>query len=215
MGGKQPNALRDALVGLLTELTLVRVSFATGNAAASCADPHLNNREWCAVFLNDAWHRFCRRLVILSAIAHTVTLSGTVITPVAGLSSELDVIARLRTMPGPPKPHYWEPRWHDAVEAVRAARFLPVNNATQIAGALGSTPSPAANLNTVRNFIAHRNRGTADKLRPVLATYGVVATPGLSGRLMVDQLLSTTVGTSTLFSTWCDQLETIARASVV
>lgn len=213
MGGK-PHALRDALLGLLGELALVRISFATPDVAPTCADPHLNNREWCTVFLNDGWHRFCRRLVILSAVSAPRTLSGTTIAPVAGLNSETDVLARLRLMPGPPKPWYWEPRWHDAVQASRAARFLPLNNATQIAGALGSTPSPAGSLNAVRNFVAHRNRSTADALRPVLTAYGISPGPGMSGRSLVDRLVSAATGTTTVFLTWCDQLEAIARASV-
>jgi hypothetical protein len=201
-------------MSLLGALRLVRVAFASPSPAAACDNPHLHNREWCVVYLSDSWHRFCRRLVLTSAVLEPVTLSGVPVLRVPGLASEKDVLVRLRTMPGPARPPYWEPRWHDAVQASQAARFLSLSNSIQIVGALGSTPSPAVDLNAVRNFVAHRNRDTATRLRPVLVKYGVTPTAGTSSRDVVDQIVSSTVGKTTVFQVWCAQLEQIAFASV-
>lgn len=207
-------SLRHALLSMQRELALVRETFLATDLGPSCVDPHMNNREWCAVYLNDAWHRFCRRLVISSAILEPRTLSGTAVPRVAGLSSESDVLRRVRQLPGRPRQSYWEPRWHDAVEASKAARFLRVANASQIIAALGSTPSPAGELNAVRNFVAHRNGDTAAKLGLVLTKYSVTIATGMSGRALVDALLSQPAGTGTRLLEWCDQLEQIAHASV-
>jgi hypothetical protein len=152
--------------------------------------------------------------VIASAVCEPLTLSGLQVPQVPGLGSEQDVLARLRTMPGRPRPWYWEPRWHDAVDASRAARFLSLGNASQIVGALGSSPSPADDVNTVRNFVAHRNQGTAGKLQPLLARHSLVPTPGTSSRMIIDNLISKPAGPATVFHEWCTQIELIAIASV-
>lgn len=207
-------AFRRALTGLQGDIGAVRQAFTVPDAVPSCDLPHRNNREWCALSLNDAWHRFCRRLVISSAICGPQTLSGTVVQPVTGLRAEFDVLGRLRKQPGPPRPWYWEPHWHDAVAAGKAARFLQVSNAAQIVAALGSSPSPASDLNTVRNFIAHRKRDTASKMYAVLAIYKVPRTRGMPSAAVVDGLLSLVTPTGTCFLDWCDQLERIAVTSV-
>src|SRR5437588_89038 len=97
------HSLRDAYRALLGDLDLVLASFGVADQSAACIDPHRNNREWCVLYLNDAWHRFCRTVVIGSAIYQPLTLSGSVVPRVAGLSNEDDVLTRLRTMPGPKK----------------------------------------------------------------------------------------------------------------
>src|SRR6266511_3923549 len=101
---RQTGALRNVLRSLVSDLHLVREAFETPNAQPYCDGPHRHNREWCVIYLNDSWHRFCRQLVIASAVCEPLTLSGLQVPQVPGLGSEQDVLARLRTMPGRPRP---------------------------------------------------------------------------------------------------------------
>lgn len=214
MAHKEPGAFRHALLSLRRDIGMLRAAFAAVDVAPACAEPHRHNREWCAVYLNDSWQRFCRRLVLSSAVLEPVSLSGKIVRPVPGLRSQRETLAALRRVLAPKRPAFWEPRWHDAIEAGRAVRVLGVSNASQIIAALGSTPSPAADLNTVRNFIAHRNRDTAGKLSSVLLKYRVATVTGSSSRAVVDMLLVQPMSGDPCFVGWCNQLEGIATACV-
>ncbi len=214
MATQVPTALRDAFAAFHAELELVVSAFATASVAPSCDAPHMHNREWCVVYLNDAWQRFCRELIIASAVYEPRTLSGSVIGRAAGLTSEQDALTLLRTKLGQRRPSYWEPRWHDAVEALRAAAILGIRNAPQVTAALGSTPSPADDINTVRNFVVHRKPDTAIQLRALLTKSGMTPGGGLSSRAVVDAYLSQPVDASVRFLDWCQQFRQIALASV-
>jgi hypothetical protein len=117
--------------------------------------------EMSVIRLHDAWARFCRELIILSAFGHTTTLGGVQLKPshsaISGRHSVVPVL--LSTY----KRKKTEPRWADAAECIDAAYRLSIMNLSTVAAALGATNSPADEIRRIRNFYAHRKQETAHR----------------------------------------------------
>lgn len=60
-----------------------------------------------------------------------------------------------------------EPNWYVPAEAVRAASLLGVSNLANISAQLGVSPWPLDDLRHLRNFIGHRSKSSALKVRQV------------------------------------------------
>ena len=137
--------------------------------------------------LHDAWARFCREIVILSAGCRPVTAAGNRLSRVAGVSGRRDVIPRLLDTYTKRR---FEPRWGDSGEAIDAARRLAIQNAGTFAAALGAANSTAEEVRRIRNFFTHRSERAARAVRThpnhgltasldVLALAGTLVTPGI------------------------------------
>ena len=198
-------SLRSLHGGFVREAERARTAFSAASTLAACFDPHRNNREWCALYLHDAWARFCRSLVLESAFASPTTLSGRLVPPV--VSSEqlaLSAVRKAFKHGGPA----WEPQWASPADAVRAAVALSVSNRGQVSAGLGASPNPADDLRLVRNFIAHRNRRTAFELHSL----------GLRLRAPVGDAVNSLLGMpsppySSLFEQWSYELTTIGAVA--
>lgn len=114
--------------------------------------------EMTVIRLHDAWARFCRELVIMSACGRVNTLGGTRLSPAPGITSRRVVIPSLIATY---RKRRFEPHWADATECIDAAQRLRVTNLPTIAGALGAIGSPADELRKVRNHYAHRSESSA------------------------------------------------------
>jgi hypothetical protein len=102
----------------------------------------------------------------------------------------------------------FEPNWGSAREALRAASALDITNLSQVSAALGATNSPANDLRTLRNFVAHRNRGTALELRRLWNLRS------LSQPMRADNLLGAVdAAGKKLFDMWVDSLRLISLAA--
>jgi hypothetical protein len=113
--------------------------------------------EMAVVRLHDAWARFCRELVILSAFGRTTTLSGAALPPChRSIKRCHSVIPTLKATPG--RGYRFEPRWADAAECIQAAQRLSIANFSTVSAALGATNSPAEDIRRARNFYTHRAR---------------------------------------------------------
>jgi hypothetical protein len=119
--------------------------------------------EMVVIRLHDAWARFCRELVILSAYGHTVTFGGIKINPSSAAITSCKSVVPVLLSTYKRKGRSFEPRWFDAGECVDAAKRLSIMNLSTVAGAIGSTNSPADDIRRVRNFYAHRAKDTATK----------------------------------------------------
>jgi hypothetical protein len=164
-------------------------------------------RVEAAIRLHDCWAKFCRALVVESALGAR-TAGGTLLTRIPNVNRADDVIALLRTR-YPRKPPYWEPRWGDAKECSDASQDLNVSNLSTIKAALGSTNSPVEELRVVRNYFAHRTRETHQKVWPYAMKRG------LSTRFHPEQLIGTTVAPNqVLFESWITDLLVVAEAAI-
>ena len=190
-----------------TTLTIGRFETPPPNAAAVVAVEHIHRdcREMCVLRLHDAWARFCRELVILSAGCRPITLNGARIPFAPHISGRNDVLPRLRSL-YPRTRGNWEPRWYIANECVNAAQRLNISNFVAVSTGIGLTPSPADHLRCMRNFLAHRGERTAIDVRRIAQSLG--SHQGTK----VDVILSQpTHPGMTVFEKWARDLQNMAR----
>jgi hypothetical protein len=126
------------------------------------------SRQMIIVRLQDYWANFVRQLVVLSASGNGHTTSGSSVASAHGLTSVRGVEAWL----APHTPPAREPDWHVAQTSLRLARLLGISNFRNVSAALGSVTSPEANIRIYRNYIVHRNKDTADRLRHLVRSNG-------------------------------------------
>jgi hypothetical protein len=159
--------------------------------------------EMMAIRLHDAWARFCRELIVISAYGKVVTVGGMRLdTSLPTIKSRNDVIPTLVTMN-----NGRFPKWYASDECVRAAGTLKIENISTVAAALGATNSPANKLRDVRNFCSHRGRFTA-KTANVAGQFVGRSRPD------IYQLNSFVAGGQTLLESWTTTLIAIANAAV-
>lgn len=118
--------------------------------------------EMAVLRLYDAWSRFCREVVIMSAGCRPFTVSGTRLTRIPQVNKREDVIPALMSTF---KKQRFEPKWGDASKSIDAAQRLGISNFSTFSAAIGAANSTAEEIRRVRNFFAHRNRDTAFKVR--------------------------------------------------
>ena len=153
--------------------------------------------------LHDAWARFCREVVILSA-SGTLTLGGTALLSVAGIANRSMVIPVLLSRY---KKRKYKPKWASASECIDAAQRLSISNLATVSAALGAINSPAENIRRVRNFYAHRANETAQEA----ATTGLFSNPRHPN---VFELGLYKAGGGTVLESWVSDLTDIAAAAI-
>lgn len=171
----------------------------------SSAITHQLTQEMCVIQLNDAWARFCREIVIVSAVGRTTTLSGSFIAPAPQISGRSNVIPTLLRSYARRRPY--EPNWHQANECITAITNLNLSNRVTVRDAIGVMDSPAEELRRVRNYFAHRGAGTGE----YCWNTGLFSN---RGRYEPISLKSYVPGGSTVFESWAKRLCAIARAAV-
>ncbi len=117
--------------------------------------------EMVVIRLHDAWTRFCREVVVLSALGNITTIGGTTLTPVPGITDRSSFFPVLRKKY--PYRLSFEPKWGTAIQCIDAAARLSLGNRSTIAAAIGAVNSPAESIRKVRNYYAHRRRQTAQQ----------------------------------------------------
>ena len=109
--------------------------------------------------LNDIWANFCRSMILDNALGRAFDATGAPIVPTHNLVCEVAILAAIKTKRG------YEPKWHNAVEVVKAESKCSTNKSAQIRIALGALSSPAPFINTVRNYLAHRRSDCRQRLQ--------------------------------------------------
>lgn len=148
--------LIDPIRRLSSELAWLRQEHHAASLASKRTRREQLAAEMAVIRMHDAWARYCRELVILSATGNTATLNGVIVPEVIRRRSDVVPIL-LATY----KKQKYEPRWEKATECIDAASRLKVSNLTTLTAALGAANSPAEEIRLVRNFYAHRKRGAA------------------------------------------------------
>jgi hypothetical protein len=148
-------ALSEPIRRLVTELMWLKEEFNLASKPPRARQKQLA-AEMAVIRIYDAWARYCRELVILSASSNVVTLSGAVIPPVVKRRSDV-IPALLATY----KKNRYEPKWERATDCIDAARRLNIANIGTLAAALGASNSPADEIRHVRNYYAHRRQRAA------------------------------------------------------
>jgi hypothetical protein len=184
-------------------LVLRHFSHIFPNGHEDCSKVHPWCQEMCAIRLLDAWARFCRELVLISASEQPLTLAGTRLPLAPGITGRKDALKVLRTIY---KRFPWEPRWFDAQSCLGAASFLKVANYSTLSAGLAVTPSPIEDLRKLRNFLAHRNERTAAEVHAAAVNMGIVPTSKV-----IEILQTVTAGLSVnVLRTWIEQLQAMS-----
>lgn len=160
--------------------------------------------EMVVIRLHDAWTRFCREVIIRSAIGNINTLGGMRLVPVVGVTDRASAIEALMNTY---RKRTYEPRWGDASECLDAATRLKIGNIATVSAAIGATNSPAESIRHVRNFYAHRKEGSAARAITTGCFYGAKYPD-------VFQLRQYTTGGVTVVASWTSGLILIATAAV-
>jgi hypothetical protein len=100
----------------------------------------------------------------------------------------------------------FEPRWADATKCIRAAQQLAIANFSTVSAALGAINSPAEDIRRVRNFYAHRKKGTAQES----GATSLFASPT---RLEAFDLAAYTSGNIRIIESWVNNLNLVALAA--
>lgn len=145
-------------------------------------DNHRASREGVVVHTFDAWGRFIRSAVLVSSCRVVKGIGGATYGPppfpthraaMAHLNLQRRSIQAFR---------YGEPSWHLQHSALDAVSVLQPPNAQQIRAALGGTvvssatgvsvASPIADLQVIRNYIAHKGPSAGARVKAILQPVG-------------------------------------------
>lgn len=158
-------SLVEPYQGFLTETEWILDSFNVALFGLTLTAGHHSHRlvcEMAVLRLHDAWARFCRELVVLSAGCKPYTATGSWLALAPGITCRKDVIPKLLSTYNKTK---YEPSWSTAAKCLDAAQRLATPNLSTVTAAVGATNSPAEELRNVRNFYAHRWQDTALKVK--------------------------------------------------
>ena len=197
------SAFYDPLRRLKVETSWLQAEFLRAVDAGKTRQTQLAC-EMVVIRLHDAWARFCRELIILSAVGRTHTLGGAPLLPCNSSMTRHNMVIPelLKTYSRP-----LEPRWADATKCIQAGRNLGIRNLSTVSAALSAANSPAEKIRRVRNFYAHRKRGTALEA----ATVGVFSKPTYP---IIFELANYTTGNTRIIESWVASLILVATAAV-
>lgn len=175
----------------------------------SCIVPHRLARDMCVVRLQDAWMRACKEVFMSSACDEPLTPSGQVVHRV--VPSRAQVLPALRsTFTGhSKKPLWWEPDWGNPRVFLDASSRLGLSNYATLSLGMSITPSPTDNVRKIRNFLAHRNRDTADLVAEVARFY--LLAPESQAEQIITAFLPPGIS---IFESWVDDLRVMVRTIV-
>ena len=192
------------------ECSLLEYAFGFTTTASVPADSVRNQliREMCVIRLHDTWHRFCRELILLSAGGKPITANGVRLSRSPGVNSYQDVVpALLNTY----KKRRTEPAWHSPGECIDAARRLNIPNYDAVEQGLSlyfDSLAPTTQLTALRNYFAHRNRNTSQRVIDIARGLFINPIPP------AFELVATLQSGITLFALWVIRLKTMARLSI-
>jgi len=168
-------------------------------------DTRLRNHafQMAIVRLQDSWAQFVRGLITLSASGHALTVGGSNVSSSHGFTGLADVETWLTANRSSNR----DPDWHVSTISISYARKLGVSNYSTISGAIGSSNSPEQDMRNYRNFVVHRNRETATKLKSTLPNR-FRSLPDLG--LLPLQILS---GGVPIFDDWVRRSELVAKVA--
>ncbi len=187
------------------------VSYVSGVFCGDCSYPD-TLVDGLVIRAYDSWVRFCRELIFRSAAERPLTLSGDKLAKAIGIDKRTDVVPKyLLTLPVRlrRKPVWWEPRWGDATQCLNVANSIGIANYPQISAGLGFAGSPAEDLCTIRNYIAHRKADTANRIVPIFSRYRISINLGI-----YPILSSLTLGGIFRFSEWLRRMQVMAEISL-
>ena len=175
--------------------------------------PHLDG---CVVSLWDAWNRFLRRVVLDCSSGATLGIAGATYSPLIArtVDQTLSYITTNKRSLGV-QAIRGEPNSYRVQDLAAIAGGLGLANGSQIVGAIGlssinligigAVPNPLAEIQLIRNFIAHKNPASLGDIRTKLSAVSCQDVHGY--------LWGKTTGGVERFTAWMSSLRLIAEAA--
>ncbi len=138
--------------------------------------------RFLAIESANTWAGFMRAYFLASATrawladGSRVSGPGTVKRVEAAVTSAVHYFQPHLTAQQGPWSYADEPNWLDPAIVSRLLHGLGLSNAQGFTNALGAGTRANERLSTFRNFVAHRDRGTALKVRRLIESLGIAAT---------------------------------------
>lgn len=204
------------------EVDAIQACFLRGTDTRTVAQspmPYTPLADGCLVSLWDAWNRFIRELMLGCASGESEGQSGVCYTP-SSARAELDALRHLETEKQAGGKSYalaygrrGEPKWYLAAHSFELGTTLGLQNEGVIGAALTasqislsltiSVANPWADLQCIRNYVAHKSVENLRKVQLRLA---------ISSHASVDAFLACrTAGGSMIFCDWADSLVAVAH----
>ncbi|WP_392753991.1 hypothetical protein [Streptomyces sp. LN590] len=148
---------------------------------------HRIAREGAVIALHDAWNRFCKNLILHSAYHRFETRSGRALRPIVGRNQTEALQFLNANLAAICSKSFGEPTWFIPAATIDAASVLNVPNRSTIAASIGistihstvsptvgvqANASPPQEVQSVRNYIAHRGKSAAVRLAPLMSAHG-------------------------------------------
>jgi hypothetical protein len=178
--------------------------------------PPLNTEEdrivaYATIEALNLWDSFVRAYYLSCVVTRALTDSGVRITTNVALPTVDDAIdfAVKQIYPATNRQPPWsrrdEPRWYVPGHIIKIMTSAQASNRAHIIAAFGYQTAVFANLPTARNFFAHRNADTAEKVSAIAGHYT------LSARLRPSDLLCSRLPgrPQALLSDWLDDLREV------
>jgi hypothetical protein len=174
----------------------------------------------------NCWVLFSRSFIVSSALGARTRNNGNVTSMFNRRSSANDVIIQATFTESP-----WlgrrgrptqidrrqEPAWHDPAVIMRLSSALLLSNDSTITQALSLGATFARDLPPIRNYFAHKNEDSAERVRRIGRQYGISAYAGSSLRKKTPALVITSSAPGrpqSILADWLDELETTASLIV-
>ena len=174
----------------------------------------------------NCWVLFSRSFIISAALGARARNSGK-ITSASHWPSQNDVIIRAAVAENPrlassgSLPTYidrrQEPAWHDPAVILRLCAALGLSNGATVSQALSLGATAMRDLPPVRNYFAHKNEDTAERVRRIGRTHGISAYAGSLSRKKSPVLVVTSAAPGrpqSILNDWLDELAVTASLMV-
>ncbi|MGH8623929.1 MAG: hypothetical protein ACREYC_01185 [Gammaproteobacteria bacterium] len=167
----------------------------------------MGEKAYAVISLYSEWEEFSKKLMMTSAFLKPVTTSGLIVPRAPGIRSEQDFRAQIAVFYKRPGQNF-AVAWGTPSKFIRLSLGLQLDNRNTLAAAMGSSTSPAENLRVYRNFLAHRNPGTALQVRNLFPQIPLTA------EAVIAWLAMLLPGGRSQFGVWCEDLSDVARACI-
>jgi hypothetical protein len=201
------SAFSDSLRRFQLENLWLKEHFLTAAARSPKDERALLSAEMAVIRLHDAWSRYCKELVIISALGRIHTLGGKYLNPCIAARSRKQAL--LSAVTAPSGKLRWI-KWGDAGECIKVCARFGISNLNTVAAALGANNTASEEIRCVRNFFAHRGRGTYEMAMKT-GRFPASVRPDV-WELAIGGLPAGTTGLTTI-EVWIGNLEATAEAA--
>lgn len=165
----------------------------------------------------NSWAIFAREYYLSCALYRARTIQGALSGPSQAYGNERDaLVAAIGIL----KPHLFstvssapvvevrsEPPWHEVNTLIKLASTLAFSNFAQVASAFSYPTNFFRHSPPIRNFFAHRNKGTAEKVIRVIAAAPYYSTERVAYRFLGNLMVGRP---QTVMAEWLDDLRLVS-----